>query len=814
MAGTLTKFSPPRMFSSTVDATRLRRPTDVLLLAVCTLGLGLIAVDAPGPTQLDTAVNRLLAELPGALGWLWQAAYGSLILWLLVLVLAPVVRRHHGRLRLLLDYLLAGLASLAMGVGWGALAGTPASTSLTNLLAPEDPTPTYLATRVALVAGVVVTASPHVTRPFRLVGRVVVLTGAVAAALLGVAHPSGVLAGLLVGASAAALVHLVLGSPSGRLSPEQVAAELAELGVEVESVRTPGDRVAGESLFVARTSQGPDLLVKVYGRDSWDSQFVGSLWNTVTRTGEKPQLSGGRMERVFHEATLTLIAERAGVPVLPIITAGLSPDRDALLVCQSPATTLAGLGAEELDEGMLCAAWDALLALQAAGLSHGRIDEHRVAVRDDGRLALADLAQATSTPTTTSRMTDRVRMLVTTALTVGPDRAVAGAMQALGIAGLAQTLPYLQSAVLNHSTLVRLNDTDWTLEDLRGQVIQATGADPLPLEQLRRVTVKSVLTLALVGIVAYSLISLVAGVDPSELQSTLDSADWSYLALGLVLSPVIQVFFSLSTLGATMSRLGYFPVLMLQYAIQFIALVLPASAARVALSVRFFQRFGIKTGAAVSIGVIDSVSGFLVQIGLFLLISLSGLPGFTADPSGSESSGTSDTGGSSDHRLLALTVVIALLWIVVTLLIPRRRRVLTAAIPRIRTTAALELKASRSAFEVVRHPRNLGLMLGGNLSAQLVQSAILGICLVAFGGSASFSQLILVNTAVSLFAGLMPVPGGIGVAEAGLTYGLQAVGVPAAVGLSTAVAFRMITFYLPPIWGAWAMKWLTRNAFV
>ncbi len=813
MAGTLTKLRPPRMFSSTVDATRLRRPTDVLLIVLCTLGLGLITVDAPGPTALDTSVDRLLAELPRAVDWFWQAAYASLILWLLVLVLAPVVRRH-GRLRLLIDYLLAAVAALAMAVGWGALAGTPMSTSLANLLAPENPTPTYLATRVALVAGIVVTASPHVTRPFRFVGRVVVLAGAVAAAVLGVAHASGVLAGLLVGTSAAALVHLLLGSPSGRLSPEQVADELAELGIEVESIRTPGDRVPGESLFLAQTSQGPELLVKVYGRDSWDSQFVGSLWNTVTRTGEKPQLGGGRMERVFHEATLTLIAERAGVPVLPVTTAGLSPDGDAVLVCQAPANTLAGLGAEALDDAAIAQAWDALLALHAAGLSHGRVDEHRVVVRDDGSLALADLAQASTTPTTTNLMTDRVRMLVTTALAIGPDRAVAGALLALDVEGLAQTLPYLQSAVLNHSILVRLNDTDWTLQDLRGQVIQTTGADPLPLQQLRRVTVKSVLTLALVGIVAYSLISLVAGINVEELQSTLSAADWSYLALGLVLSPVIEVFFSLSTLGATTSKLRYFPVLMLQYAIQFIALVLPASAARVALSVRFFQRFGIKTGAAVSIGMIDSFSGFLVQIGMFLLISISGLPGFSTDPSNSGSSATSDTGGSSDHRLLALTVAIALLWIAVTLLIPRRRRVLMAAIPRIRHAAVEELHASKSAFDVVRHVRNVGLMLGGNLGAQLLQTTILGICLAAFGGSASFSQLILVNTSVSLFSGLMPVPGGIGVAEAGFTYALQAVGVPAPIALSTAVAFRMVTFYLPPIWGTWAMKWLTRNAYV
>jgi C4-dicarboxylate transporter DctM subunit len=55
-------------------------------------------------------------------------------------------------------------------------------------------------------------------------------------------------------------------------------------------------------------------------------------------------------------------------------------------------------------------------------------------------------------------------------------------------------------------------------------------------------------------------------------------------------------------------------------------------------------------------------------------------------------------------------------------------------------------------------------MAGGNLMAQVLQAIVLGICLAAFGESAALSQLILINTAVSLFAGLMPVPGGMGVA--------------------------------------------------
>ena len=53
-------------------------------------------------------------------------------------------------------------------------------------------------------------------------------------------------------------------------------------------------------------------------------------------------------------------------------------------------------------------------------------------------------------------------------------------------------------------------------------------------------------------------------------------------------------------------------VLMLQYALQLVALVLPATAARIAMDVRFFQSFGVASGAAVSIGAFVSARCLLL----------------------------------------------------------------------------------------------------------------------------------------------------------------------------------------------------------
>jgi uncharacterized membrane protein YbhN (UPF0104 family) len=341
--------------------------------------------------------------------------------------------------------------------------------------------------------------------------------------------------------------------------------------------------------------------------------------------------------------------------------------------------------------------------------------------------------------------------------------------------------------------------------------VAASGAEEVRLVELRRVTVGSLLKSAVVVFVVYTLISLFAGVDFSQVVAELKAADYALLALALLVAPLVQPGLSFATLGATVQKLPYLPVLMLQYAIQFIAVVLPATAARVAVEIRFFERFGIASGRAVTMGMIDGFSGFVVQVMLLLLVGFSVLP--TVSTSVGSSSGGSSSGEAS-LSLVGLAIGIAVLWAVVTVAVPSRRRRALRVIPKVRESLRQQATAARSAFVVLRHPSKVGQMLLGNVWAQLVQAVVLGICLAAFGGSASLAELILVNTFVSLFAGLMPVPGGVGVAEAALAYGLQAIGVDSAVAISTAIAFRLVTFYVPPLWGSLALRWLRKRAYL
>ena len=286
------------------------------------------------------------------------------------------------------------------------------------------------------------------------------------------------------------------------------------------------------------------------------------------------------------------------------------------------------------------------------------------------------------------------------------------------------------------------------------------------------------------------------------------TAGTTEVILALAISPLVAFPQAVSTRGATLATVGFFPVLMLQYGIQFIALAVPSSAARVALEVRFFERVGVKAAGAVSIGVIDSVVGFAVQLTLIILITVSG-SGVVA-PVRLRVVVRLGIGHTIDWRAIVIGVALLLLAVGVALAVPRVRRFGRRFLDGLRQGAA----DGRDALRVLRHPRKVGALLAGNLGAQLLQATILGVCLRAFGQSASFAELILVNTFVCLFAGFMPVPGGVGVFEAAMTAGLIAIGVPEAAAASTALLYRLVTFYIPPAWGGFAMKWMRANRYL
>jgi len=777
-----------RFFSSSADAARARRPTDVVLVLFAAATLGLVSIVAPDPTAFDQRIAKLVNDLPGLLGWFWETASDLLVLWPLVLLVAAVVATR--RLFLLRDQLLstvlaAGVAALVAG-GFSALAD--------GLTATGPPT-LYPAVRVALATALIATTSPHLSRPIRRLGRWIVILGSLGVVALAIALPLGVVSGLAIGLGSAALVHLAFGSPGGLPSLDQVRAALEELGVETIDLRSAELQPKGVALLRAETPQGLPLLVKVYGRDAWDGQLLTATWSYLWYRDESPTLTISRRQQVEHEAFVTLLAERSGVPVLPVIAAGVVGSRDGVLVLEADARPIQELAPSEMTDALLADLWRAVSAMHEAGIAHGNLDAQRMAVSGDGSALIGDFQAASASATPPALLADRARLLVTTALMTGDDRWAKAALASLGADGLTEVLPYIQPAALSRATRRSLKDAGHDLDAIRDRAASEAGTEPPKIEPLRRVTIGSVLTIALLLLAAYFVFRAIASVGIDQVVAEIGKADKAWLWVGLVIVPLVPVAEAFGALGATMLPLRLGPVIALEFAIQFIALAVPSSAARVAVNVRFFQRQGAPAAQALTIGLIDSVFGFVVQVLLLMVIVFSGLvtldlslDGLNFDPTG---------------KLLVLVGILLVVAAVVALTVPKIRRPIAA-----------KIAEARPALAVIRSPIKLAGLLGGNFAAQFLLALILGATVRAFGESATLAELLLTNTLVSLFSGVMPIPGGVGVSEAAIAFCLTAIGIPSATAAAIAIVFRLLTFYLPPIWGGFAMRWLRRQAYL
>jgi uncharacterized membrane protein YbhN (UPF0104 family)/tRNA A-37 threonylcarbamoyl transferase component Bud32 len=783
----------------------------VVLLALTVVTIVALTFPAPGPTSLDTLVTNLVQGLPGLFGWFWEISYDLLVLWSLALLALGLFAR--GRKRLLFEELLAGGLAVGFSLVAGRLAGTSLADSFGAVTASGSP-PVYLAVRLALATSVVVMASPYLARPFRYAGQLVVVIGAVAGIALGTSLPIGMVVAFAVGIGSAAIVHLLFGSPAGRLTLDQVAGALAELGVDATRLRQAPLEPRGAAIALAEAPDGSSLQVKIYGRDAWDGQLLAAIWTALWYRGDTPHLALGRRQQVEHEAFVTLLAERAGVAVLPVVAAGMASQRDALLVTEVTGRPLGTLDPDEVDDQLLEGIWANAGRLHALGVAHRRLDAARIVVRPDGTPAFGDFGGSDVSADDADIAADRAQVLVATALAAGPRRAASAALAALGSDPLAEVLPLLQPAALERPTRHAVGERDWDLEELRKACAEAADVELPKLAQLRRVSLQSIGVVLLIALVAYAMVSAVANVGLANLVDEFKAADLTWLAAATLISPVYPVAQTVATLGASFRPLRFGPVLMLEYAIQFVALAVPSTAARLALDVRFFGRNGIEGGAALSIGVISSVCGFVTQVLLVLVISLSGLASLDLrgrDAATSSAGGSSSSGG---HPLLLLTAALVVLGLLVVLAVPKNRRAVREAVPRARQLLREQAASATTALRVLRSPPKVAMIFAGNLGAQLLQAVILGLCLRAFGHHATMAELILVNTLSSLLAGFMPVPGGMGVAEAAYTAGLVAIGVPSAPAMSTAIAFRLVTYFLPPLWGAAAMRWLRQHAYL
>jgi glycosyltransferase 2 family protein len=777
-----------RMFATAGDEPRARRVSDALTLGGALLALAAISFAASPQPGFTSALVDLLNSVPDFLDALWQVLTDLFVLFAIVVILAAAMRRRGSVLR---DLLLSIVVAVAVWLVVGRIV-QGSWPELWNGLQAVEPPPWYPAPRVAVPGAVVLTASPHLTVPIRRIGRWLLLLTMLSLTVLGAARPLDAGAGALVAVSSAAIIHLAFGSSGGRPGLPLVEAALGQLGVRISALDAAGRQQAGSFLVNAVDEHGDALVVKVFGRDAHDAALVSTLWRTVWYREAGSPLRLGRLQQVEHEAFVTLLARQGGVPTDTVVTAGATVEDDAVLVLRRTGRALTD---DDLADPTLTARiWALVALLHAHGIAHQQIDEQHL-LADGPDLALVDFGGASVAASETQRRTDEVQAFVTSMLLVGEQAALAGASAALGDDGLTAMLPFVQPSALTPYQRRTVRERDIDLDKLRTDAAAAAEITLPELQRLRRITLGTIVRVVLPALAVVFLISGLAGLDFEELAEALRDATWWLVVVGAIIAQLTRVAQAFATMGAAPVPLAMGPTYALQLAISYVNLAIPTSAARIAVNIRFFQRHGVPPGAAVATGALDGFSGFIIQAILLVVLLLFSGVSLNLDV---------DSAADSAARILVVVVVIAVAALVLLAVVPTWRRFVLGWAKRLGAEGFGAIRGLQS-------PRRLALLFGGNLANEMLFALALATFVRALGGEVSLGEVLLINICVSLLSGLIPVPGGIGVAEGGLTFGLVQAGVPQEVAFAAVMIYRLWTFYLPPIWGYFALRWLEKN---
>jgi glycosyltransferase 2 family protein len=767
---------------------RNRRTIDGVVLAAGAIVTGLAAVIASSAAGQDADVAEALTTVLGWAEAVWRVAFVS-ALALALLVVADVLLRRR--------WLLARdlIAALLLLVGLGVVLGRVVESDWFPLEAHLLSQWGFPELRLAAATAVLAVAGPELVQPVRRLATWLVPLAALGTVALDAALPSGALGGLALGLGAASLVRLAFGTAAAVPPAEQVRNALATLGVNVTELKIAERQRVGAAEFVGHDTDGP-LKVRVLGRDAQDTQRLARRWRLLAYRDPPQSAPVGRLEQVEHEALATLMAAQAGVRVPEVVAVGLGPDGDAMLVTREPnVASLELSNPDQVSDETLEALWRQVALLHAADISHGRLNASNVLVDDDGPM-LVNLSAATLGAPQSTLDIDLAELLVACTVLVGPERTLGRAVAAGWSEPVARVLPYLQRAALTPHLRDLARTHEVGLKSLRAAAAEAAGKEKPPeIAPLRRVRAKDLLLTAAVMFAAYVLITKLADIGFGTIADELGKADLAWVVVALILAQSTFIGSGVSVRGAVAAPLPLLPCVLLQSAMKFVNLTVPSSAGRIGMNLRFLQRMGISRAQAVAAGVVDDVSETMVQVALLLLT----VPVVRANVDTSQFQGT-----GPDTRLVALIAVAVVVSVVVVLAVPKLH---AKIVPGVRS-------AFSSLWTVARIRRKRLELFGGNIGSELLYALALGATCLAYGVDLNLAQLVFVNTAASVLSSLIPVPGGIGAAEAALSAGLITMGVDESTAFAVAITQRLCTFYLPPIWGYVSLQWLSRKGYV
>lgn len=529
--------------------------------------------------------------------------------------------------------------------------------------------------------------------------------------------------------------------------------------------------------YIATDIHGRAFHLKVLDNDRQILSFLDDVWarislrtairqtrRTLEATAEQMLLAQMRAEQVgvADRASSTIAGLDSSILVADLATA------DPLLKDADP---------DSITDDDLDRLWHELNLAHRNGMSHGNMHASYVKVTPVG-LHVANWQHASVLSTDTARQVDLAQTVAMLAGVVGVERAVASANRNLPTTAVASIAPFLQTTILPQATKAALEKKQ--LQDLRDALAaEIPDASNLQTVEYQRFSLKTIATVAIGGI---ALIILFGSLNFDDLRTAILGANPWWMVISFLFGLGTYAGVAVTLTAFSKEPVPYREALLVQVAASVVTLVAPAGIGPAAINLRFLQKKNVSTPAAVATVSAMQVGQFVVTIALLVVLSL-----FTGD--------------FGNLSLPSGTIQIALAIIVVV-------GGIVGGVPQLRRWVMAKIRPTVNQVWprfvwLFTHPTRILLGATGSMLMSVAFIACFGFALKSFGYELPIITLAVTYLISNSVGSVVPSPGGIGPVEAALTGGLVIAGVPSSIAFSTAVLYRLFTF-----WGRVPLGWV------
>ena len=477
------------------DADRtVRSPTDALrfvtasIVGVLTILVVLIFPDIFGGLGQD--LSEIFDDASGAI-----PEIAGLVVTALVLAVPSIILLFFIRERDLRRLVVVVPAALIAAVATGATISWIADLLAEEAFAPEHGTVIVAETAyypyVAALTAAITAATPWLRRGWQRASWISLALLIIVRLTLGSNLPAELVLAISIGVAVGSGILFIVGAPNRQPSGEEIVATLKRSGIDVTRLDAAQVDARGSTPYFVGTDDGGRVFVKTLSTDERSADLLFRFYRQFRfkNIGDEPAFSTLR-RAVEHEALLSYSASAAGVRTPSLVAVGLIGEKEYSMLLAYEAIegrSLDSIEADELTDKILTEIWEQVAILRGHGIAHRDLRLANVFMDEEKTAWIIDFGFSELAASELLLNNDVAELITSSALLVGPERAVRSAVDVLGSDAVAAAAPRVQPQALSGATKTEVKDRGDHLDrSIREEIARTTGQVAAPLDQIQR----------------------------------------------------------------------------------------------------------------------------------------------------------------------------------------------------------------------------------------------------------------------------------------------------------------------------------------